>query len=216
MAAFTIELCNVIELTGGDIGLDDYVIFDEEHRAVLNQRIIDHYWNQEIGTETIAMFRLAMKRRMNEIMPYYNQMYQSQLLTIEPLFTVDVQSESTVNSSSDQTSTSSTTSTATSKSRAVNSDFPQNRLQGDMDYATSGSDSVGESGSTGNGTEGTQAAGEQSSSARTYGTQGSQADMLMRYRETFLNIDLSIIQELSDLFMMIWNTSDDYTGKAFI
>ena len=32
----------------------------------------------------------------------------------------------------------------------------------------------------------------------------SNSKMLMEYRQTFLNIDMQIINELEDLFMLIW------------
>ena len=40
MAVYTTELRRLIE-NGYDLGLDDYPIFDEEYRAVLNKKIID-------------------------------------------------------------------------------------------------------------------------------------------------------------------------------
>ena len=38
--------------------------------------------------------------------------------------------------------------------------------------------------------------------------------MLMAYRESFLNIDLAIINELTDLFMGIWNIAEDYAWNG--
>ena len=33
---------------------------------------------------------------------------------------------------------------------------------------------------------------------------GSYSSMLIEYRKTFLNIDMDIIEDLSDLFMLLW------------
>jgi hypothetical protein len=52
------RLCDLID-SGFDIGMAtaiDYPIFDEAYRAVLNQRITDHYALYEIGHETPSMF----------------------------------------------------------------------------------------------------------------------------------------------------------------
>src|SRR5690625_4901770 len=102
MASFTMPLKRVIELTGGtvqlengiskltggDVGLQYYSIFDDDYRDILNVKIIDHYWNREIAHETIDMFQLATRRKMNEIMPYYNQLYESTKIEFDPLSTV--------------------------------------------------------------------------------------------------------------------------------
>jgi hypothetical protein len=65
MGTFTIPLKQVIALTGGtvtldpdtgisilvggNIGLGYYPIFDETYRDDLTGKIVDHYWNREIG-----------------------------------------------------------------------------------------------------------------------------------------------------------------------
>lgn len=60
-----------------------YPIFDEAHRKVLNSKIIRHYYFQEIGFETEGRFLFELNRKMNEIMPYYNKLYQSELLDLD-------------------------------------------------------------------------------------------------------------------------------------
>ena len=67
----------------------DYPIFDESYRKVLNKKILLHYYTREIGTETVGLWKLRLKTKMGEIMPYYNQMYKSELLEFNPLYDVD-------------------------------------------------------------------------------------------------------------------------------
>lgn len=67
------------------LGLDDYPIFDETYRQTLNDKIIRHYYFHEIGFETAAQFAWFLRTRMHEIMPYYNQLYESQDLITDPL-----------------------------------------------------------------------------------------------------------------------------------
>lgn len=83
MSFATVELRRLTEL-GYDFGLNDYPIFDESYRNVLNRKIIEHFWFREIGYETIHMFLFALNRKMREIMPLYNQRYKSELLNLEP------------------------------------------------------------------------------------------------------------------------------------
>lgn len=67
------------------LGLDQYPIFDESYRPLLNDKIIDHFYFREIGFETIAQFRFYMRRTMNEEMPYFNQRYLSTQIDINPI-----------------------------------------------------------------------------------------------------------------------------------
>jgi hypothetical protein len=78
------------------LGLDLYPIYDELNRPILNDLIVNHYYNQEIGMETIQLFQFAIMRRMMEIMPFYNQMYASVALKYNPLITVDIVSDTNV------------------------------------------------------------------------------------------------------------------------
>src|SRR5690606_28257659 len=108
-----------------------------DYRPFLNGRIIDRYWNREIGLETIEMFQLAMRRKMNEIMPYYNQLYLSTEVEYNPLSTIDIKTVSTGNMVQEAESTAVNTgqSESTAASRSVGSDTPQTMLSGDGDYA---------------------------------------------------------------------------------
>lgn len=229
MATFTMRLNQVLEVTT-NIGLDAYPIFDTEYRAGLNQKIIDHFWNQEIGLETISMFRFAMARKMNEIMPLYNQLYKSTQLQFDPLMTIDIRSVASTTGTAAGTSVNNGTTAETtesdnlseSKASAVASSFPQNRLGGNKDYATSGQDNVSasEAKSVGKGTgtskqeESNTANQEGTTDGTTTGFQGNRSALLMDYRASFLNVDMLVISELDELFMSVLSTSDSYIGAS--
>ena len=59
-----------------NLGLSDYPIFDETHRSTLNNKIIRHYYFQEISSETLAQFKWRLRDAMCLIMPRYNWMYE--------------------------------------------------------------------------------------------------------------------------------------------
>lgn len=69
--------------------LDSYEIFDEEFRPVLNQRILDHFWLREIGSDTPALFAFYLGRRLRERMPTINVVFE-QLKTTDPLGNYDI------------------------------------------------------------------------------------------------------------------------------
>lgn len=70
-----------------EIMFGSYPIFNESHRAELNAKIREYYAFEEIGFETPARFCQRMRSRMNNIMPYYNQLYESALAEIDPFIT---------------------------------------------------------------------------------------------------------------------------------
>ena len=71
--------------------------FDEEYRKVLCKKILKHYYTREIGCETVGLWKLWMNTKLEEIMPYYNQLYESELLKFDPL--TDTKIETTGNRS---------------------------------------------------------------------------------------------------------------------
>lgn len=68
----------------------DYPIFDALYKPRLECKILKHFYTREIGAETVGLWKLFLNRKMNEIMPYYNQRYNSELITFNPLHNVDI------------------------------------------------------------------------------------------------------------------------------
>lgn len=68
----------------------DFPIFDESYRNVLCTKILKHYYTREICEETVGLWKLRLNTRLNEIMPYYNQLYKSELLEFNPFYDVDI------------------------------------------------------------------------------------------------------------------------------
>lgn len=212
MATFTMELKKVLEYDQ-NIGLDFYPIFNEGYRDALNQKIIDHFWNREIGQETPEMFRLALRRKMNEIMPLYNQHYVTSQITFDPLETINISNLSTSTGTVVNTGTSATTSSSDAKSRAVSAEHPQEHLSQTGDYATASQDNVSNTGATGSSDETSNTDQNASGNTATTGFQGNAAEVIFRLRQTFVNIDMMVINELETLFMLVWSNGDEFTER---
>lgn len=247
MATFTMTLSEIRHKNPYEtFGLDSYPIFDESYREVLNSKIVDRYWTQEIGIETLSRFRKFMRSRMNEIMPMYNQLYKSQKLIIDPLNTVSIktlvnslsetdeiansESEATANTESESNSTgnASQDNTTDSSGKTVDMLTPQNELARNGDYATGGQQSIAQTKVDGSSTNSENTNQEMSGAntaktsdvrdsqtkdtrdSETKGYTGNQSEMLNLYRSTFLNVDLEIIEELSDLFMQVWSNGNEF------
>ena len=81
---------SVIEKSKNKLFDFNYPIFDESYRSHLESLICLHYYRREIGFETVGLFKMYLERTMREIMPYYNQLYKSQLLEFNPFYDVDL------------------------------------------------------------------------------------------------------------------------------
>ena len=89
MSKYTVELGTLVNKFGFDLELNEYPIFNEEYREKLNSKILNHYYFHEIGFEVPERFRFYLKSTLNEIMPYYNQLLESELLSINPLLSFE-------------------------------------------------------------------------------------------------------------------------------
>lgn len=77
-------LGTIVEM-GYHLPLNSYPIFEEEYRQRLNAKIIDHYYFNEING-TPDRFSFYLRRKLNEVMPYFNQLYQSECIKFNPLY----------------------------------------------------------------------------------------------------------------------------------
>jgi hypothetical protein len=222
MSTFTMRLKDVIRHTDGKIGLDDYPLTDESHRGVLNAKIVARYFNREIGVETIDLFTHNLRRKMHEIMPLYDQLYQSQLIKFDPLDTLNIRSESSSTTEAKSKGEAETDSKSVNKAKAVtvSSDFPQQSLK-DSDaytgeYASGSSESNSDSENDGNSNEkrNDESTANDSTESTSKGYTGAAAVLLMQYRESLANYDLEIVNSLNELFMSIWQTSESFSNEG--
>lgn len=243
-------------------------IFDENYRAVICKKVLKHYYLREICSETVGIWKLWLNTRLEEILPYYNQLYKSALLEFNPLYDVNItrthnrtiDENKTENGTSTETSTdkntgsgtrdnttsgtnknsgtSSVTDNGSSNSKDLYSDTPQGALTGvetetyltNARKITNTDSSTSESTNSGNGeykdtgsvkyTDTSERANTKNGSNSNTGTvnnteeylesvsgkQGTESysSMLLKFRETFLNIDMQVIEEFNDLFMGLW------------
>lgn len=170
----------------------DYPIFDESYRSVLETKILKHFYTREICEETVGLWRLRLNTRMNEIMPYYNTLYEAWAKDFDVLHDVDVTTEHTLDREGEQS--------ASGTNRNMYSDTPQGSLQNveNEEYLTNASkdtsESTGSMTSTDNYLE------------KITGKRGSMTypEMLESLRQNLINIDLLVIDDLNSLFMQIW------------
>lgn len=215
-ATYTTRLRELVR-SNEDIGLYHYPIFDETYRETLNEKIINNYLMREIGCETPEIFSQRMHTRMCNIMPIYNQMYVVSQREIDPFTTVSMETitagSSTGKSSQEDTATGENTSGNEAASRAIVSQYPQSRLAGHEDYATSGTDSESKSNSVSNNeskaNSHVESEGDSRGNSFTTGQDRPIWEIVSNLTNSFINIDLMIVGELDDMFMQLHTNNDE-------
>lgn len=198
----------------------DFPIFDENYRKVLCVKILKHYYTREIALETVGLWKLKLEVRMNEIMPYFNQLYKSELLSFNPLYDIDLTTTHKRNFNSDEqqngTFTGSSNSNDNTTRNEINkySDTPQGSLNNLLDdkYLTNArivsdtSESENISKSNGENEDKRKITSSEDYITTVAGkTSGaSYSKMLTEFRQTLLNIDVDVINSLEDLFFGLW------------
>lgn len=220
MARFTMELRELISTFGKDevkkwftdYELSEFLTPEEiqviEDRGtwskdMLADRIIDHYFTREIGTDAIGQFILFTKDKMKEVMETYAPLIYSAAIKYDPLVNVDYTEtyDSTSNSASNSSSQSSGT------GLTVNSDTPQGQidrnkiLQGQFASSTGANETQNSVSDTSSNN------GSQNYNKRIKGNSGVSATaqkMIVQYRENIRAINTEIIYELETLFMGVY------------
>lgn len=181
----------------------DFPIFDENYRAALEEHILRHYYIYEIGFETVGLWQMRLQSKLCDIMPYYNKLYESELIKINPLRTKNMDRTHKMQGDSQ------TAGQQNTKNNDIDwnlfNDTPQGSIE-DIDdnrYLTTArkqtsdrnSDNSYQSANTNNEEFNENIAG--------YDLR-SESSLIKEYRETFLNIDMMIINDLQELFMMVY------------
>lgn len=234
------DVDNIIANSWNKIFTGKAPFFDEAYRSVLCQKILKHYYLREICCETVGIWTLWMNTRLEEIMPYYNQLYESAKIEFNPMHDVDLTREhkrtenETASGNRDTSGTRDTNITSNgTTNRATNSnedkkdlysDTPQGALTGveNETYLTNARKIT----NTVNGTDNANVNNTEENASNysdieettsnvdttedyletLVGKQGTESfsSLLNKFRETFLNIDMQVIEEFGDLFFGLW------------
>ena len=145
----------------------NFPIFDESHRQELEEKILLWYYDREIGFRTVGRWQLGLAQYLNQIMPYYNEMYKTNAINYDILTDVDLTEESegqdedesqeergsemTGSSNTTNNSTDTTQATTAGNTTSATSDTPQGTIADvdNMSYLTSYNKSTNSSNNNG-------------------------------------------------------------------
>lgn len=215
---------NVISGSWNKIFTTAVPFFDEEYRKPLCCKILKHYYLREICAETAGIWSMWMNTKLEEIMPYYNQMYQSAKLEFDPFSDTDFQETRNTTHEGEKTDTSETNLNDSKTGKRSDSgttydlysDTPQGALTGvdTENYLTDARKTSTNTSGTYSDSDisktDTQSSGSDSykddTAIKVTGKRGTEnySDMLMKYRDTMINIDMLVIGEFEELFFGLW------------
>lgn len=246
------DIDTAIEAGRREIFTFDYTLFDPLYKPVIERKFLRHFYTREIGLETVALWKLKLRDKWEMKLPYYNKLWESELLKFNPFYDVDYEiintgdrfsnrsdnslseGESHVNTSGETTAINKNSSNGVAEGDAnhINkfSDTPQGGLDGviDTEWLTTATQDINsnknksssssvddnkstvENDTTGNDLRKMSSSGKihdiddyQKHVVGKMGTR-SYADLLINWRKSFLNIDEMFLNEMNDLFMLIY------------
>lgn len=168
-----------------------YPVIDEATKKRIEIAILKHYYMREIAFESVGMWKIKLNDRLNLIMPRYNALYNKQDLSLSPYVNgyVSESGNTTGNSSTD----------VNNEDWQTTSDTPQGILTdlkegkySSMAVYTENNDSSNNINSS------NYERMQESLNGVTY------AEAFRNYFDNIISIDEELVNEFSDLFMVIW------------
>ena len=208
MAKYTIELDSMVRDKNFNLFSFEYDFYSDDIniRKKFEQKFIDRYRFHEIGFETVGRFKHYLKASLNEIAPYYKQLYESELRSNDIDFMLNKDYTETFIKNIDSLSKS--TETQNSNYNDLTNESNINDGLSDVSLSKGNLTSVtgSENTSTSNGVGTSENTQNENYTLTGKGNIGitSSAELLMKWRDVMINIDQLILDDLSDLFMSIY------------
>lgn len=177
---------------------------DLTFKAFFEPYFIEHFFNEEFAFESIDYFKVKLKNRMQEVLPFYIPLYQTFYINTIDLTLIEKE-ESSEKGGNDESGKTNSNSTSTNNSLDVSSDLPANAISvnniNDIKYATDGK-------------RGSNTSTNESNTINTHNNiythestckrTNNGLDNATRYSSEFLNLCSEMINKFNDLFLIIF------------
>ena len=209
MAKYTIELNTLLKDDKFNVFDFDYDFYDEVLKPIFEVKFKDYYRFHEIGFETVERFQHNLKAKLNLIMPYYKQLYETELASKDINFLLNKDLKETFIRDIEGNDTSNNVSSTVAKSDSISKESYLDNGNADLSL-TDGLTGISSNGSTGDTQSKSDITASNKSTEKTelisQGNIGitSSAELLQKWRDTIINIDKMIIEDCKDLFMQIY------------
>lgn len=232
MATYTIRLRNVCDIYGREevenwfksYDITEYLtqkqIDSIEQAGLWNKdklakKIVDHYFMNEIGFETPALFSHYAKVTMQEIMEDYLPVIYSNSIEFDPLVNVDFTEtfEREIEGTAENNGKSNSNSTSNGSGLNINNNTPQTNISKQSLESGIYASSVGQSDTESKIEDETTTENSGSSNSKEISTRHQKGNsgvtataqaLIKQYRETIRAVDREIIENLGSLFMGLY------------
>ena len=213
MAMYSIELRTIKETANYNLFDFDYELYDNNLKPLFEEKFFEYFYFDEIGYPTVQRFKHMLKSKLHMIMPYYKQLYETELRTKEIDFMLNKDLTETFVRDLTSNATANSTVESTGSNSGINDGFqantPQSKLVQDIEHYMSSatrdktSSSYNDNNSSNSSTNNT---GREETTLVSKGNIGvtSSAELLQKWREVLINIDEMIFEDMQDLFMMVY------------
>ena len=211
MSKYTIEVYSLLKDKNFKMFDFDYDFYtdNQDIKQSFETKFIDTYLFNEIGQETVARSKHFLKRRLNNIMPYYKQLYETELRTKEIDFMLNKDLTETFERlvEGENTSSVNANSTNSSNDKVKESYLDQGLASIDLEDKLTGvtsNNTTIDSNSVSSSTD--KNSNKETTKLISRGNIGvtSSAELLEKWRKILINIDMLIIEECADLFMQVY------------
>lgn len=212
MAKYTLELRTIAESQNLSVFDFDYPFYDNDLKKVFEDKFIQYYYYDEIGFETIGRFKQRLRAKLNEIMPRYSQLYQTELASKDINFMLNKDLKETFIREVDNTNNM-TGDSLDKVTGSDNTDFKESNIgNGNATLSYNSLTSINQNNNDFNNNKSSNSNvvnkgnEKEETTLLSQGNIGitSSAELLDKWRNVLINIDELIINDCADLFMQIF------------
>ena len=210
MSSYTLELRHIHQ-TFKVFNFDyDFYTDSDIIKSKFEQKFIDEYFFHEIGQETVARFQHRLRTRLNKIMPYYKQLYDTELAAkdINFLLNKDLTEtfERVVTGESSSINDLTVSDQGETNNKESNIENGNASLELENGSLTNVSKTSLSNNTNSNNTSRDNTNQKEITTLKSQGNIGitSSAELLEKWRSVIINIDQMIIDACDDLFMQVY------------
>ena len=169
----------------------EYPVIDDTTKARIEKAILKHYYYREIAFETVGMFKIKLNDRLNLIMSRYNALYKKQDLNVSPYVNSYLKENGVSNNVTNSDVKNEDWQTTSDTPRGILTELKEGKYSSMAVYNENN--------------DNTQTTGDSSYSRNLESLNGmTYADAFRNYFDNIISIDEELVNEFSDLFMVIW------------
>lgn len=210
MSSYTLELRHIHQ-TFKVFNFDyDFYTDSDIIKSKFEEKFIDEYYFHEIGQETVARFQHRLRTRLNKIMPYYKQLYDTEIAAkdINFLLNKDLTEtfERVVTGESSSINDLTVSDQGETNNKESNIENGNASLELENGSLTNVSKTSLSNNTNSNNTSRDNTNQNEITTLKSQGNIGitSSAELLEKWRSVIINIDQMIIDACDDLFMQVY------------